>query len=157
MRKKGRVVLIGLAVIIVGAFIWLWPVLRVVMAKGLPKGPEMRTYAGTSIDNLKAIRTALLLYHDNEDRFPYGNGWMDAIEKQLKTNDLTAEQAAKKLRNPETGEYGYALNEAFSGKYKGDVGDDKTVLVFESKGGKKNDSGPPAKGLAITLDGTILQ
>ena len=120
----------------------------------------MRQYQGTSQDNLKAIRTALNLYHDNEERFPEGNGWMDAIEKQLKTNDLTPEEAAKKLRNPgKPTEFGYALNEALAGKYKGDVAEGKTVLVFESTANKRNAVGNPkmAKGQGITLDGNIVK
>ncbi len=119
----------------------------------------MRKYEGTSGDNLRAIHTALMLYHDNEDKFPEANGWMDAIEKQLKTNDLTVEEAAKKLQNPATGTFGYSINEAIAGKYKGDLKDPKVLIVYESRSGKKNDHGPVAnaKGQAIQLDGTVIK
>jgi len=157
-------VLGGLGVVVVGLGIWLWPVVRAFIKVGLPEGPEMRKYEGTSQDNLKAIRTALLLYHDNEDHFPEAAGWMDAIEGQLKTNDLTPEEARKKLRNPKlsnagSNDFGYAINDAVAGKYKGDVKDAKTVLVFESDDRKRNAHGLPEgkKGQAITLDGTVVQ
>ena len=158
MRKWGRWILLGVGLLVLVAGVWLWPVLRVLMSKGLPQGPEMRKYEGTSADNLKAIRTALMLYHDNEDKFPEANGWMDAIEKQLKTNDLTPEEAAKKLKNPATGEFGYAINDAAAGKYKGDLKDPKMVLVYESSGGR-NQHGTPiaAKGQAIQLDGNLVR
>jgi len=159
MRKWARWILVGLGLVVLVAAIYLWPVLRVLMSKGLPQGPEMRKYEGTSADNLKAIRTALLLYHDNEDRFPEAAVWMDAIEKQLKTNDLTPEEAAKKLQNPATGQFGYAINDAAAGKYKGDLKDDKAVLVFEVPSGRRNEHGDPAKaqGQAIQLDGTVVR
>lgn len=158
MKKWLKRLLIGLAIIIAALGIWLWPVIRVLLDKGLPQGPEMRAYQGTNRDNLKAIYTALMLYHDNEERFPEAAGWMDAIAKQLKTNDLTPEEAQKKLYDPKTGTYGYAINDKVAGKYKGDIPDPKTVLVFPSKTGKKNAHGDAAtaNGEGIAIDGSFV-
>lgn len=162
--RRGKWILGGIALVLVGLVIWLWPVLRAVIKVGLPQGPELRKYEGTSQDNLKAIRTALLFYHDNEDRFPEGSGWMNAIEGQLRTNDLTPEEALKKLHNPTLpnagpNDYGYALNQAVAGKHRQDVGGDSTVLVFETDRREKNAVGDPkeGKGKAITLKGDIVK
>ncbi len=159
MRRRGRWILLSIGVILLVAGLWLWPAIKVILAIGLPDSPKMRKYEGTNSDNLKAIRTALLLYHENEDRFPEANGWMDAIEKQLKTNDLTLEEAAKKLRSPTTGHYGYAINDAAAGKYKGDLKDPKTILVYESADMKRNSHGNPGKanGQAIQMDGEVVR
>lgn len=111
--------------------------------KNVPK-----EYVGTSMDNLRALRTALLLYHTSEERFPDASGWMDAIEPLLNTADLKAGEAAKKLHRPglaET-EFGYGMNDACDGKYKDDVaGKDSAILVFESKSTSRNTHGDPAK------------
>lgn len=160
MKKHWRVLVGVIAAIGIGACIWLWPVIRAFMKIGIPEGPEMRQYQGTIEGNLKAIRTALVLYHENEDHFPEAAGWMDAIEKQLKTNDLTVEEAAKKLRNPaKPSEYGYAINDAVAGKFKGDIEKPETVLVFEVAPGARNAHGDPktAKGQGITLNGSIVK
>lgn len=132
---------------------------------GFFESDPKREYQGTSIDNLKAMRTALLLYHDSEDHFPEAAGWMDAIETRLLTADLSPEEAAKKLRRPGLGEteFGYALNAAVGGKFKDDLPKrGATVLVYESAAIGRNAHGDPAKGLggvelAITIDGTILR
>lgn len=160
MKKRLRWILASIGVVGVIACVWLWPAIRVLLKVGLPESPEMRQYAGTSADNLKAIRTALMLYHDNEDRFPEASGWMDAIEKQLKTNDLTPEEAAKKLRNPARPDtFGYALADSAAAKHRDDIPKTDSVLVFESESATKNAHGDPNKatGQAITLEGTIVQ
>lgn len=164
MKFRSRWILAAVAIIGVAACIWLWPAIRAVMKIGLPNGPEMHKYEGTNRDNLNAIRLALVLYHENEDRFPDASGWMDAIEKQIKTNDLTPEEAAKKLHNPNVKSpgpdaYGYAINDAVAGKYRGDIKDQKTVMVYETDDLARNAHGDPKKaprGTGIALDGTIL-
>lgn len=111
---------------------------------------EMREYLGTSKENLKALHTALMLYHDSEDAFPPADAWMDRITPYLRTGDLPAEEAKKKFRNPlirPSGEavYGYAMNVAFDSKHKDDVEDaDRLPLVFDSRETGWNAHGDPA-------------
>lgn len=122
-------------------------------------------YSGNSIENLRRMRTAMLLYSDSEDHFPEGNGWMDAIDTRLQTADLNKGEAEKKLVRPDllgqSGLYGYAMNDACAGKFKGDIKDPNlTPLIFESSETGKNAHGDPAKirkGIAITVDGTIIR
>ena len=127
---------------------------------------EQKRYEGTSIDNLKAMHTALLGFEDSEGQFPEGAKWMDAISNRLQTNDLKPGEGLRKLVHPrnagQPAKYGYAYNDAVAGKYHGDIKDPKTIVVFESEGTEKNLHGDPAKlrkpgGLAITLSGEILR
>jgi hypothetical protein len=133
-------------------------------------GKEMREYNATTESNLKAIHTALMLYHDSEGQFPEASGWMDAIQNRLLVNDMTGEEAAKKLVSPslqgKTGQFGYAMNDKAGAKYKDDI-DPKMPLVFDSSDTARNAHGspdtlapkPPRDGqnLAVAVDGTILK
>ncbi len=127
---------------------------------------DRKQYEGGSIDKLRAMRTALLGYEESEGQFPYGEGWMTAIENRLQTNDLQKGEGLKKLIYPayvgQVGKYGYGFNNEASAKYLGDIKDPKAVLVYESEGTEKNLHGDPAKmrragGMAIAVDGTILK
>lgn len=124
---------------------------------------KKRTYSATNEANLKAIYTAMMLYHDSEEKFPEGNGWMDAIQNRLMVNDMTPDEAKKKLVRPDlagqAGQFGYAINAKAAGKYKDDAGPKSTVLVFESREKGRNAVGDPEKdrdGMAITIDGKLL-
>lgn len=134
---------------------------------------EMRKYQGTTRDNLKAIRTALLLYHDSEGVFPAGAIWMDEVKKRIQTKDMADAEALKKLVNPlvrpsAPNVFGYALNSVIGGNYRDDLPlKGKTILVFDSASTKWNAHGDPARDLAkppraggtlaITLDGEIVK
>jgi hypothetical protein len=167
MTKRGKVVvwslvgLVGFGTVINYAYDnpigIVWKLIRA----GVLEKSEKVDYQATNNDNLKAIRTALLLYHDNEEQFPLASGWMDAIKGQLHSNDLKKGEEMKKLLVPggRAGEYGYALNKAVGGKYKGDLKPSE-VLVFQSKLGTWNASGDPktdASGTGITLDGKLVK
>ena len=119
----------------------------------------MRAYNATRSGNLKALYTALMLYHDSEDRFPSAEGWMDAIDPRLKANDLSHEEANKKLHRPGFRGYGYALNDAVAGKYKGDLKDPQIPLIFETADPRRNSHGLPIgkKGMTVTVSGLIRQ
>lgn len=130
--------------------------------------PEDRTYnATTSAENLKAIYTAMMLYHESEGQLPKSEGWMDAIGNRMQTSDMKGEEAQKKLIRPnllppKPGVFGYAMNDACSGKYRGDIKDPKTPLIYDSVSTARNAHGNPAKdklkgGAAIAVDGTILK
>jgi hypothetical protein len=169
VRKRGwwKWVLGGLAAVILVVVVVFWDLIKVMgspQARGFIEEPEQVAYQGDSHENLKAIRTALLLYHDNEDRFPMATGWMDAIKGQLRTGDLKDGEELKKLKNPKAGalgptESGYAMNSAFVGKFKDEGGKDSNVLVFESADKKWDAVGMPsgAGREGITLGGEIVK
>jgi hypothetical protein len=130
------------------------------------KKSEAHAYDGTSVDNLKYMRTALLGYEESEGQFPEASGWVEAIQNRLNTDDLKKGEAVKKLVHPEfvgqPGKFGYAFNDALSQKYHDDIKDGKTPMIFESTTTDRNAHGDPAKlrkpgGLAIALDGTVLK
>jgi hypothetical protein len=128
----------------------------------LSKPPE-RNYEPGRRENLKALYVAIMLYHDSEGQWPTSSGWMDAIKSHLRASDMSETEADKKLvrpnlTNPTAGEYGYAMNDAASGKYKGDIKDRTTPLIFESDDLKWNAHGNPAgkQGFGITVAGEIL-
>ena len=133
-------------------------------------GPAKREYNATTESNLKAIHTALMMYHDSEGQFPAAAGWMDAIENRIGTADMEGSESQKKLVSPslqgQVGQFGYAMNGKAGGKYKDDL-DPKMPLVFDSSDTSKNAHGDPAKlapkparegqNMAISVDGTILK
>jgi len=86
-RKRSRRLLKSIGLLLFGGVLaagWIYgPALYDFYRAGLldeylnPR--ELRKYQGTSIDNLKAMHLALSLYHESEERFPYGEGWMDTL------------------------------------------------------------------------------
>lgn len=164
----GGVLLLG--IVLVGA--WAFPTLRSLYKTGILQSDDtQRQYNGNTTRNLRAIWTAVMLYHESEGTFPPAKDWMDAIKQHMRTSDMPAEEAAKKLVDPafegQPGKYGFALNDAVAGKYKGDIKDPKTPVIFESSDASRSAHGdpekmapnPPHKGgnLAITVDGTIVK
>ncbi|HWD41984.1 MAG TPA: hypothetical protein VG944_24300, partial [Fimbriimonas sp.] len=138
----------------------LWPQ---IMAAVAPE--EQRQYVAGREQNLKAIYTAMMLYHESEGQFPADNGWMDAIKNRIRVAGMSAEEAGKKLirpdmESPAPGAYGYSMNEAASAKYKGDLKDPNTVLIYESADTAKNAHGDPKKEksrMAVTIQGKIVK
>ena len=131
--------------------------------------PEMRAYHASTESNFKAIYTAMKIYEESEGAFPPADRWMDAIKGRMVVSDMTEEEAAKKLVSPscvgKAGEFGYAMNEAASGKYSGDL-DAKMPLIFDSSDTKRNASGSPekllpsppraGKNMAVSVDGKLI-
>ena len=118
-------------------------------------------YTGDRIDNLRRLQTAMMLYHESEGQFPRAEGWMDAIENRLQTNELKPGEGIKKLHDPSLGDdpnvYGYAMNDLASAKYKDDLpGKDEFVLLFTSADTKRNARGAPKGELGITISGKLL-
>jgi hypothetical protein len=131
--------------------------------QALAGGTERRAASEDREESLRSIWAALRAYQDSEGQYPAAENWMEALEPRLRTNDMTAEEAAKRLVRPDlrgtAGTYGYALNAAAAAKFRGDLPGDP-VLVFESKAREKNATGDPAQdrdGLAITCDGEIVR
>lgn len=170
--KKGLKIgcgILALAALVFG--IWLYPTIRDLASLGLFDRASRHDYTGTVQQNLKAIHTALMLYHDSEQQFPAASGWMDAVKTRLKTDDLNKDQEFNKLRDPrvagkDSEVYGFAMNRAVQGKYKDDIKDpDHTILVFCSSKLGWNAFGDPAVdgprdelrggNLAVTVSGKI--
>ena len=132
---------------------------------------ESRKYNASNLQNLKNLFTAMSLYHESEGQFPSANGWMDALKSYGAASDLAKGEAEKRFVAPEfsgkPGQFGYAMNDALSGKYKGDIKDPKTPLLFDSNDTSRNAHGDPRKllpsparaggNLAVAVDGTILK
>jgi hypothetical protein len=112
------------------------------------------------------MHTAAELFHSSEDMYPKADKWMDDLLIRLQTQNLKKGEAERKLKRPdlekEPDQYGFAINSAVAGKYKGDIKDPKTILIFESKDTKKNAVGDPKtegkpNGSGITISGGIVK
>jgi len=180
-KKRSRKVLKSIGLLLVGGGLaagWLYgPSFIDLYGAGLfdtvlnPR--QLREYQGNSVDNLKAMHLALSLYHDSEGQFPYGDGWMDALEPYIRTDDMKPEEAQKKFVSPllpkgEGVRFGYAMNDAAAGKYEDDVPTpEKTPLVFDSSDTARNAHGSPEKllpnpprqggNMGISVAGEILK
>ncbi|MBL8048797.1 MAG: hypothetical protein JNJ45_08950 [Chthonomonas sp.] len=160
-RKKGWLITAGVALAVFGYVGFRFgPDAYVAYKNGLFEKQQKHNYRSDDTENLKAMLAALMLYHESEGQFPVASGWMDAIESRIKTNDLADGQAIKKLQRPgaAAGEYGYALNTAFGGKYIDDVKDQTQPLIYVSKQKSRNAAGDPKvdrSGMGITVKGEI--
>ena len=118
-----------------------------------------RKAEGDTVARLRAIRTALDLYHQSEDRYPDAKSWSEEALKRLAADDLAKGEDAKRLTRPGARAYGYALNAAVAGRYRGDLKPD-TILVYETAREEPNAVGDPARdglrgGRAITVAGEV--
>lgn len=172
MKKKRIILTIIGAAALTAAIVYVGPIIRLASAlikKGvLEKAPD-RTYSSSVQANLKALYTAMMFVHESDGQFPDASKWMDAVKVRIQTGDMSAAEAQKKLLDPtvsEPGSFGFAMNDACSQKYVGDVKDPKTVLLFQSQnkawnahGDPKKDIPSPARGgqtLGITISGDVV-
>lgn len=130
---------------------------------------KKREYSATSMENLKALHQAVMLYYESEGVMPEASGWMDAAKTYVKTNDLKKGEEMKKFINPRIpageGVFGYAFNDLLSQVYKEDV-PGETVMIFESSDTSWNAHGDPAALTpdpelpgghnAVTVDGSVV-
>lgn len=174
MKKKRVILMIVGAVVLVLGYIYVGPLIQLangLVKKGVLEKAENRTYSGGTADNLRALYTAIMFVHESDGQFPDASKWMDAVKMRIQSGDMTAEESQKKLLDPalggKQGAYGFAMNDACSNKYKGDLKDPKTILLFESSDTKWNAHGdptamapkPPRSGqqnLAITVGGDVV-
>lgn len=133
------------------------------LIQSLLAGSKKRTYNANNEQNLAALRTAMMLYHESEGQFPDSKGWMEAVQNRIKAEDMETKEAQKKLIRPDLlgqpGEYGYSMNDAASQKYKDDI-PKSTILLYESKQTVRNahgDAKTDRDGYAITVDGKVLK
>jgi hypothetical protein len=172
-KKFLKFALVALALVAVyEGYLWV-PVAYDAWKAGFFERRDRHAYAADNEDNLRALYTGLMLYHESEGKFPEGNGWMDAVEPYLRTQDLRTGEEKKKLVHPmfwppNGKDFGYAINDACAGKYKDDVGaPEKTALVFDSSDTSRNAHGDPQRlsptpprgegNLAISVSGKILK
>lgn len=126
---------------------------------------ESEAFKGDTADRLKAMFTSAELFHQSEDAFPKAETWMDDLLTRLQTQNLKKGEAIKKIKRPEfdadPAKFGFAMNLAVAGKYKGDISDKATIIFFESEKTEKNAVGNPvadkrAGGQGITLEGNVV-
>lgn len=174
-KPHSRRMMFGCLGLLVGFILALWwfvgPALTV--ASGYIEPQTKRQWQGTSMENLKAIHTALSLYQESEGALPPADRWMDAIATRLKTADLTTEEAEKKLRSPSVARdnplaFGYAFMAELEGKYMADIENPaQTPLVFDSRDLTRNAHGDPVQlkpdpprpegNLTVTVDGQVVR
>jgi len=149
----------------------LWvviPLARLARHLGVFEKHDMRTYNASNEANLAALYAAFMNYHETEGKFPSSAKWMDDVKTRIRANDMKPEEAMKKFVNPllpvKKGAYGYAMNDAASEKYKGDIKDPKTPLIFDTNDVSWNAHGDPKKmldakagNLAIAVDGSLVK
>jgi len=147
------------------------PLYHLLHGLGWLSGHETVKYHASNEANLKALRIALLAYHESEGQFPDSRKWMDAIKTRVRADNMAEAEAMKKFVNPlypaKAGVFGYAMNDAASNKYKGDLKDPKMPLIFDSSDTAWDAHGDPAKlkaksqeeggNEAVAVDGTILR
>lgn len=166
-RRKGCLIALGVfAVLFIGAVAFYGPTLLDfwrTFGDALFK-PEKQKYSASNEENLKALYQGLKLHHESEGMYPDSSKWMDGILNRLKSNNLARGEAEKKLVRPDLAgqatHFGYAMNDAVSEKYSGDIADPKTILIYESEQTQWNAHGDPKTdrtGMAITIDGTVLK
>ncbi|MBI1757378.1 MAG: hypothetical protein HYR64_09765 [Fimbriimonas ginsengisoli] len=172
-RKRRWWLWILAAALAVGLY-FAYPILHLADSarrKGFFDKPPVENYEASQGNNLRALYTALMLAHDSDGQFPDTAKWMDAIANRVQTSNMSAEDAAKKFVDPSLagrpGLYGYAMNDAASGKYKGDLKDPKTILLFTSSDLARNAHGDPKKlvpnpprsggSWGITVDGSVVK
>lgn len=151
------------------AIIWVLPVIRDLWSM-IPPPRVMLKYNASNDANLKALRAALMQFHESEGQFPAAAKWMDSIKNRIRVDNMEASETDKKFVNPlypaKTGVFGYGFNDAAGDKYKGDL-KPKTILVFDSSDTAWNAHGDPVKlkpkgpypggQEGITLDGTLVR
>ncbi len=179
-KGKGRRkvwVLAILSVLVVVAIIYREPLITIVKLavnlkqKGVFDKVEDRKYEASTRANLTAIYKGMKLFHESEGQFPKSDKWMDSIKNRIQTGDMSEDEAAKKLIDPglkgKARAFGYAMNDAASEKYDGDLKDKKMPLIFMSSDTSRNAHGEPAKlepnpprpggNFAVTVDGSIVK
>ena len=170
MKKALIGIGIFLAAAVLGVGVWLGPAVWDFARAGVFEGQERREYTGGRMEDLKAQHLAVMLYSESEGALPDASGWMDAAMTRAETADLGRDEALKKFKSPVAQgeeEFGYAMNEALSQVYPGDVeSPEKTVLIFESSDLVWNAFGDPKKlrpnppradgNKAVTLAGEIV-
>jgi hypothetical protein len=174
-KKKRRItwLIVAIAVIVPGV-IFGGPVINVLVdawRAGFLDAQKQHKYSATSMENLKALFQATLLYYEANEAMPGADYWMDDLSLYIKTADLKKGEAVKKFINPRVtpgeGVFGYAFNEPLSGAWRENIEDPAaTTLIFESEDTKWNANGDPKTlqpdpelpdgNQAVTVEGNVV-
>lgn len=159
--------MVGIVAIGIAAFSPAGRAIRTLLPAFLQKDVSgTEEFKGDVAARLTVMYTAADLYHQSEDAFPKAETWTDDLLARLQTQNLKPGEAEKKLKRPDleasADKYGFAINKAVAGKYKGDIKDPQTILIFESKDTKKNAAGDPKSdgkegGQGVTITGKVVK
>lgn len=153
--------------LVLGLAIWLGPTVSAAVRAGfLDKAEDRVIEEGQTLSSLKTIHQAIIMYSESEGVLPDAAGWMDAAYTRLKTADLPESEAKKQLKAGKglaEDEYGFAMNDALSGKDPFEAGLQDDFLIFESSSlewnAKGSPTGPEASekegAVGITLEGSV--
>lgn len=145
-----------------GLAFWVYPTVRDLRNAGFLDRPLKNRYVAGREENLRAIRAALLVYHDSEEAFPTREGWVAALTPRLRTADLSEADVLRKITRPDQAwgpGKGYAIPTTVAGRYRGDLKGPDPVILFETEGPDGGGEAEFRSGLgrnAITLKGRVL-
>lgn len=168
VKKKGCLIGFASVVGILLVVVFLTPFgrgLRDILKSGIFVEAKQERLSATVDDQLKMMFAAAMTHHQSEEKFPEASTWMDDLLKRMQTQNLLPGEAEKKMIRSDLvgqpGKFGFALNSAVVGKYKGDLKDESIILIFTSKIDSKNATGEPKSdglpgGKGITLKGDVV-
>ena len=172
-RKRAWLVGCGLAGAVSLVFLFpIWQVLIDASEAGFFERVEQGEYDGSSMENMKALYQATMLYYEAEGVLPHAAGWMDAAKTYVKTADLLEGEGMKKFVNPNFDPapdvFGYAMNSELSEAYLDELDDPaRTPMIFDSADTSWNAHGLPSEiapdpelpggNRAVTVEGNVVE
>ena len=150
------------------AVVWITPfgnAVRDIIGSGILKEAKLEKFSGTTDGQLRLMYEAAQTHHQSEEVFPEGKTWMDDVLLRMKTQNLLPGEAEKKIVRQDLigqpNQFGFAMNSAAAGRYKGDLKDPNLILFYTSKSSSKNlYADPTMEGLSggrgITISGQLL-
>lgn len=174
-KKKKRAWLIVFGVAGAVGLVFLVPIVQVAIDAynaGFFDESEQGEYDGTSMDNMRSLYQATMLYYEAEGAMPHASGWMDAAKSYVRTADLLEGEEMKKFVNPNfppgPGVYGYAMNSVLSEAYLDELEDPaRTPMIFDSGDTRWNAFGLPSNiapnpelpggNKAVTAEGNVVE
>ena len=174
-KRKKRACLIGCGLIGAVSLVFLFPIWQVAIdawEAGFFEKVEQGEYDGSSMENMKALHQATMLYYEAEGMMPHAAGWMDAAKTYVKTADLLEGEEMKKFVNPNFAPgpdvYGYAMNSELSEAYLDELEDPaRTPMIFDSADTRWNAHGLPQEiapdpelpggNHAVTVEGNVVE
>jgi len=157
--------IVVVVVLLVGVGAWAFPTLRAIFVL-TQSDTTKRGWTPDTEKNLHVLYTAIKMVHDSDGTFPDSSKWMDKTITRVRTEDLKKGAEREKFVDPaaggKQGEYGFAMNDAASGKYIDDIKDKSAPLIFQSTDTSWNAHGDPAKigrkgGIGMSVDGKIVK
>ncbi len=174
-KRKKRACLIGCGLAVAVSLIFIVPILQVAKDAwdaGFFEKVVQGEYDGSSMENLKALHQATMLYYEAEGVMPHASGWMDAAKTYVRTADLLEGEEMKKFVNANLpagpGVFGYAMNSELSEAYLDELEDPaRTPMIFDSADTSWNAHGLPWEiapdpelpggNRAVTVEGSVVE